>query len=397
MDCANKASADSVMPDARSERANIVDRLLEIWSRVLQVSPVFPESDFFDLGGDSLLAVGLLLEIEQETGVSIPVTAIYDAPTVAALAAMLDEQTKPKFSPLVCLQNRGDGAPLFVVHGIGGTVIELSRLGKEIRGNGPVYAVQAKGLDGREEPLTTVEGMADYYLAAIREIQPEGPYLLSGYSFGGLVAVEMARRLKQQQQDIGLLLLIDAYAHPHTWPLRTRVSVLARRLMDRGAELRRQPWRATIQYGVQKCRNFVRHRTRAQSGATPGKTVRRWLRQLTINLPPELRRVYSASEEALDTYVPRFYPGKITFLKAETPDTVFPSNPLPIWAPLAEEFELHSVPGDHLRLVTQHAESTAARVSACMAQGRASSGVAQTSSRGRGSLRGLASPIGESC
>jgi acetoacetyl-CoA synthetase len=390
-------SAESDTVRSQAGNSNMVERLLAIWSRVLQVSPVFPDSDFFDLGGDSLLAVGLLLEIEQATGISIPVTAIYDAPTVAALVAMLDEQTKPQFSPLVCLKKGSKGSPLFVVHGIGGTVIELSRLGKHIRCEGPVYALQARGLDGQEEPLRTVDEMAEYYLQAIRTIQPNGLYLLSGYSFGGLVAIEMARRLKEQQQPVGLLLLIDAYAHPQTWPLRTRASVVVRRLLHRAADLGRQPWRATIHYGIQKYRDFVRHRSEIRHGISAGKTVRRWLRQMMIDLPPELQRVYTASEAALDVYRPRFYPGKITFLKAETTDAVFPSNPVPVWRHLAQELEVHSVPGDHLELMTQHVDSTAALVSACLVLGQTGWSASEASLRRSASFSCLSLPTSESC
>jgi acetoacetyl-CoA synthetase len=353
---------------ARSER--LVTRLVGIWERVLQNSPILPDSDFFDLGGDSLLAMNLLLEVEHETGVSLPVTTIYDAPTVLALANLLIGQRKQKFSPLVLLKEGTGGAPLFIVHGIGGTVFELSRLGKHIRHDGSIYAIQAKGIDGEETPLATIEGMAEYYLDAIREVQPEGPYFLSGYSFGGLVAVEIARRLERQHESIGALVLIDAYAHPSTWTLWTRSHVMARKLWHRGAEFARQPLRATTSRLLQKCRDLFRHRSNLRNGTASGKTVRRWLRQLTINLPPELQRVYAAGEEALDSYVPRFYAGKIAFIKAQTTDLVFPPNPLSVWKRLVRDVELYSVPGDHVQLVTEYCGVTAERLSDCLKQSR---------------------------
>jgi thioesterase domain-containing protein/acyl carrier protein len=366
VDCAAEYSEDVDEADAAAGRAKLVAQLQLIWSRVLRVAPILPESDFFDLGGDSLLAISLLLEIEQELGIGLPVTTIYDAPTVAEFATLLSEQRKPKFSPLVLLKDGMACSPLFVVHGIGGTVIELAKLGKQVRHDGAVYAIQAKGLDGQDPPIDSIEDMAEYYVRAIREIQPAGPYFLSGYSFGGLVAVEMARRLKHEQQEIGLLLLIDAYAHPNTWPALTRIVVLTRRLLGRCTELAKLPWRATASYAIRKCVETVQHRKYLRRSASTGKTVRRWLRHMTVNLPPELQRVYSASESALDAYVPKFYPDKITFLKAQVTDAVFPPNPMAVWRTLAQEFELHSVPGDHLQLMSVHSASTAARLSECL-------------------------------
>src|SRR5580693_676480 len=101
---------------------DVVDRLCRIWSRVLKTSPVTAESDFFELGGDSLLAVNLLLEIERETGLSFPVTTIYDAPTVALQVELIAGERQSAFSPLVLLKSGVETAPLFIVHGIGGTV-----------------------------------------------------------------------------------------------------------------------------------------------------------------------------------------------------------------------------------------------------------------------------------
>ena len=352
-----------------------VDRLIAIWTRVLQVSPIYPDTNFFDLGGDSLLAVGLLLEIERETGCSIPFTAIYDAPTVEALAAALEEQHMANFSPLVCLKE-GEGAPpFFIVHGIGGTVMELSRLGKLIDYQGAVYGLQAKGLDGTEPPFDSIQDMAAYYLDAIREMQPTGPYFLSGYSFGGLVAVEMCRLLKLEGEEIGLLLLIDAYAHPRSWPLATRLAVRWRRLQHRRAELAGLPWRETASCAFHAAARMLRLRHGRQD------SVASWLRDHAPVLSPALRKVRAAGETALNAYVPSYYPGRITFLRAEIPDPVFPTKPAPIWRPLVTEFALHTVKGSHFTIVGEHVVSIAARLSQCLSDASADRFVAATQQR----------------
>jgi acetoacetyl-CoA synthetase len=352
------AGADRALPLS-------VDRLTAIWSRVLDVAPVLPDSNFFDLGGDSFLAMTMLLEIERETGVTVPFTAIYDAPTVELLAAFLGKQA-PKFSPLVCLKSGGAAPPLFIVHGIGGTVMELTKLGSLIDYAGAVYAIQAKGVDGLDVPLSKVEDMADYYVAAIREVQSEGPYFLAGYSFGGLVAVEMSRRLKDMGQQIGLLVLIDAYAHPRTWPLRTRLAVRWRRLRHRMSLVARHPLRETQTY-VQLALAQFKRRLRRQGEKR--SSVTSWLGDHTRALTPALRLVHAAGEMAVDAYVPRPYPGKLTFLRAERSDPRFPSNPEPVWKPLTEATAIHTVKGDHFSAVGEHIASIAARLSLCLKEG----------------------------
>src|SRR5262252_5633335 len=136
------------------ERPEIVARLTTLWSRALLLPSVACDANFFDLGGDSLMAVGLFLEIERELGVKFPITAIYDAPTIAELADLIaGEAAAPAFDHFVCLKPGDDSAPLFIVHGVGGTVIELANLGRRIRTPRAVYAIQARGLDGLEPPL----------------------------------------------------------------------------------------------------------------------------------------------------------------------------------------------------------------------------------------------------
>ncbi len=356
--------SDCAKLDDRTDAATNVDRLIGLWSRLLQVSTVLPDSNFFDLGGDSLLAVNLFLEIERATGRQLPITTIYDAPTVAELAALMDSEAAPRFSPLVPLKD-GDGtAPFYIVHGIGGTVIELAALGKLIRTKGPVYAVQARGLDGIEPPFTSIAAMAEYYLETIRQIQPAGPYLLGGYSFGGLVAFEMARLLERAHELVAQLVMIDAYAHPQTWPLKSRVTVRGRRLLGRLRLIARNPVSETAAYANDLAGRFSVGR---KSAAPQDRQARSWLGPVDPSLPLALRQVRQAGDAALLSYRPQFYPGKITFLKAAKTDPVFPPDPSNIWRPLARDFELHTVRGNHRSIIETYAADTAECISACLA------------------------------
>jgi acetoacetyl-CoA synthetase len=351
-----------MLPESDAPREVLTRRLHDIWSRTLRVSPIAADSNFFDLGGDSLLAVGLFLEIEREIGINLPITAIYDAPTIGELADLItSESSGPKFSPLVLLKPGDGGPPLFIVHGIGGTVMELSALGRDIRISAPVYALQAQGLDGNKPPLESVGDMVTLYLDHVRAIQPEGPYLLSGYSFGGLVALEMARRLMHENGQTVTPILIDAYAHPHTWPRASRFKMQARRALHLARQSFAAPLRKSIPALLTRLLGGDNKDSRAR--------LRDWLLDQNPDLPESLLRVREAGGAALSRYTPSYYPGKIIFLKASQPDPEFPDDAKRIWRPLVRELDIRVVPGRHRTMVGEHAAALADRLAVCVLAG----------------------------
>jgi acetoacetyl-CoA synthetase len=324
---------------------------------MLGMSAIAPDDNFFDLGGDSLIAVNLFLEIERETGIKLPITLIYDAPTIEALANVIAGETAaPKFSPLVLLKAGDNSAPLFIVHGIGGTVMEFAALGRAIRIPSPVYAVQAQGLDGVQPPLESIDEMAALYLDHLRALQPEGPYRLSGYSFGGLVALEMARRLRRENLETAPPVLIDAYAHPSTWPRISRLKMRARRTLHLAGRLAHKPLRQSLPSVFAKLRPFAPRKD-------AGTRLRDWLLDQNPDLPAPLLRVREAGSVALAHYMPNYYPGKIVFLKASRPDPEFPDDPERIWSSLVRKLDIHIVPGRHRTMVGDHATELADHLS----------------------------------
>jgi thioesterase domain-containing protein/acyl carrier protein len=347
-----------------AQAESMLDLLIKIWSRTLQAPDVHPESDFFELGGDSLLAVNLFLEIEQATGRNFPITAIYDAPTVAQLATLIaQEEASRKFSPLVLVQDGGRGVPLFIVHGVGGTVLDLAAVGRQIDSDGPVYLVQARGIDGQDTPLTTIEEMADYYVEALREAAPRGPWRLVGYSFGGMVAVEMARRLSPE--NVEALILLDAFAHPQTWPTLSRLQVKLAKVARRLREKAKQP-------PLQILASVRARLNRRLSRCAPAKedrlvALRDWLGTVRADLPAPLREARIAGSKALLAYRPSFYPGKVTFLRAGTTGDTFPANARWVWQHQVAALELRTIAGSHASIVNEHAASTAKAISACIA------------------------------
>jgi thioesterase domain-containing protein/acyl carrier protein len=186
-----------------------------LWQDILQSGPVGVDDDFFKHGGDSLLAVRLVARIEQELERHIPVAALIKAPTVAQIAALLRQQpAAQEWSPLVRIQPGMARPALFCVHPIGGHVLCYIKLAQDIGVDQPFYGLQARGLEDQQPPPQTIAEMAADYLTAIRALQPHGPYLLSGWSFGGVVAFEMAQQLVREGEQIALLAVLDSSLEP---------------------------------------------------------------------------------------------------------------------------------------------------------------------------------------
>ncbi|MGH7803565.1 MAG: thioesterase domain-containing protein, partial [Candidatus Binatia bacterium] len=188
-------------------------QLTRIWESVLDVRPIGTRDDFFDLGGHSLLALHLFAQIEKRTGVRLPLASLFGAPTVEQQAALIRSGPAPtRGSAVVAVQPRGTKAPFFCVHAHEGNVLFYRDLARRLGPDQPFLALQSPGLDGTEAPLDRVEDIAARYVCDIRAFQPEGPYFLGGYCFGGPVAFEIARQLEAQGERVALLALFDAYA-----------------------------------------------------------------------------------------------------------------------------------------------------------------------------------------
>lgn len=185
--------------------------LAGIWSVLLGIPEVGVLDDFFELGGDSLLAAEMVQRVSQELGRDMPLGALAQAPNVASLAALLREgDDGGLWRSLVPLQPGSAGTtPLFVVHGGSGNVASFPRLARALPSEQPVYGLQWDGV-GRGRGQRSVERMAEHYVRELREVQPSGPVLLAGQCIGGLVAREMARQLLGDGQQVRLLVMYDS-------------------------------------------------------------------------------------------------------------------------------------------------------------------------------------------
>ncbi len=198
-------------------------RLSGIWQDLLGIRSIGLDQNYFDLGGDSSLAVQLFAQIEKVFDVKLPLATLFEAPTIAELAQILRREGAPSdWSSLVAIQPEGSRPPFFCMHGAGGNVLIYRELSRHLGSDQPFYGLQSRGLDGASAPLTRIEDMASIYLKEIRRVQQRGPYLLGGYCLGGTVAFEIARQLQAKGEQITLLALFDTMnwakvGHPSMW------------------------------------------------------------------------------------------------------------------------------------------------------------------------------------
>jgi len=206
-------------PPYVAPRTEMEGKLAAIWQKFLGIAPIGIEDDFFEFGGDSLLAVQLITYVRAELQVDLSIQALLNTPTITNLVKLMKHADAKNASdsdePQLLLKIQTGNLknpPLVMVHPIGGYVYLYRDLAQQLDKEQALYGIQAVGIDGKSAPLSQVEAMATQYIRALRKYQPTGPYLLGGSSFGGMVAYEMALQLQQQGEDIPLLVLIDAPA-----------------------------------------------------------------------------------------------------------------------------------------------------------------------------------------
>jgi len=183
------------------------------WVQSLGLSKISIHDDFFELGGHSMIAIQVMTQLDKALGQRLPLTTLVECPTIAQLAQRLEQKDKAiSWSSLVPIRVGGSRTPLYIVHGAGLTIMIFNSLAKSMDPDQPVYGLQARGLNGIDEPLDNMDAIAGHYVSEILEHNPEGPYCLAGYSFGGFVAFEMARQLQAKGKEVKMLAIFDTAA-----------------------------------------------------------------------------------------------------------------------------------------------------------------------------------------
>ena len=317
-------------------QGNDIERqVAELFEQVLGV-PITQSDNFFDRGGNSLLAVRLFSEITKLFGIALPLGAIFEAPTVEGLTNLLLQRKCRESSCLVGIQTAGNLPPFFCVHSLGSNVVTYRALANLLGSNQPFYGLQPCGLDGRNQPLERIEDMAAKYIEEIRTVQRAGPYYLGGVCFGGIVALEMAQQLRSKGHEAALVALIDSHfpGQPTHMPKVVGHSTFVWRCDHLLGQALRQPPKELVAYGYGRLREYVR----LLLGARQDSEV--------------LNKVIQANARAEQAYKPRFYPGKLVlFWCSEWSFRAYQDKRLG-WSEIAADgLEAHVVPGNHLSML----------------------------------------------
>jgi len=308
--------AEPVAELASAPISNVQDtttrELVRIWQKLLGVESIGVDQNYFDLGGDSVLAVHLFAEIEKVFKVKLPLATLFEAPTIQDLAEILrNEAPSDGWSPLVTIQDSGSRPPFFCVHGAGGNVLIYRELSQNLGSDQPFYGLQSQGLDGANPPLTKIEDMAALYKKAIRRRQPHGPYLLGGYCGGGLIAFEIAQQLRSEGEEIALLALLDTmnFSRISPFSIGSRVYYSCERVWFHAANFMRLDFKGKVSFFREKIQ-VLRNRLPVWWGMLLGKFQRN--SKSTRSESRVLGNIWQANDLACQKYVPKPFPGVVT-------------------------------------------------------------------------------------
>lgn len=335
--------------------STMVDMLVLIWQHLLDRRSISLQDNFFDLGGTPAQAVQMFSELTQVTGRDLTPVSILHAPTIATLAQALDQPVPLRLPVVVPMKAGTEGPPVFIAAGLGGSILDLLQVARHVQSVQPIYGLVAQGVDGVDEPFNRVEDIAQFYLEAMKRMQPRGPYVLVGGSFGGLVMLEIAQRLTASGERIGLLAMLDSYPHHRYLSLRQRARLTRRRAVNRLSILARLPRREALSYIIRRMGGRL----------TPSES---WSQEVADRMAigalrsPAMRRLCDNDYHALARYRPRFYKGKIKFVRVGA-GSHFPDDAAAVWDHLTNELEVETVPGDHREMITRHFESLASVLS----------------------------------
>jgi thioesterase domain-containing protein len=301
-----------------------------------------------------MLAVHLFTQIEKSFGRNLPLATLFQAPTIKQLARVLREEGwRAAWSSLVMIQGGNAQTPFFCVHAAGGNVLEYRDLARRLGPDQPFYGLQAKGLDGKQEPLTSIQEMAAHYVKEMREVQADGPYLIGGRSSGGTIAFEMACRLVAEGQEVALLALLDTFPAgyfkllPGSASWRQRASRYRRKLNSHAVNLGQLE--LTEKFG------YVFRKLKYAPAKTKHKLYRRAYRlyqRLGRPLPPVLKNIEEINFIAVKDYEPEIYPGDVTLFLASDLTADYDSHDG--WRELVRgRIETHVIPGNHLNIIKE--------------------------------------------
>ncbi len=307
-----------------SPKGKVQKGLHSIWCDVLGYECISTTDDFFELGGHSLLAVKLISSIEQKFGIRLPLANLFSHPSIIDLSAHIEDQQSKvasgeeneTYDPLVPIKPSGSNIPLYLVHGLGGNVLNYYALGRAVSKEQPVFGLQAKGTEGKHRPLDRVEDMAYIYVEAILKHNPDGPYLLAGASFGGAVALEVAHQLMAAGKEVALVAMFDSIAYTNenylsgVQLLTQKLKVALRRGLFYASKFFKEPMREKIKY-YKRLQQAMKYRTK--------KDLEKEREKMRINgeaIPDYLSDIWYYNDQAYRKYGLKLYAGDVLLFRA---------------------------------------------------------------------------------
>ena len=340
-------------PESETEKL-----LATLWEEVLGLKNPGVDEDFFEMGGHSLSAVNLLTRIHKATGKQLPLTVLFQHATIRELAELLEEDHSDAaaFSSLVPIRPSGNKPPLFLVHGGGLHVLFYQNMVRHLEPDQPIYALQARGLDGSTKPHDSIEDMAAHYIQEIRSVQPQGPYLLAGYSLGGIVAWEMARQLLAAGEEVPFLAVFDAVAKQEAGGSATNWKKKLKKTGFNLGLLLKHPI-ATVEYKSQMLKNRVDN----IAGKLRVAYMNTKTKQVEEGYLPFGKEVYEKSMEAYHKYRLEPLDVQLDLFKARELMFYVADPKYYGWSKFARKgVRVHNIDGNHLTLFDRvHGEEIA--------------------------------------
>ncbi|MBN3958493.1 non-ribosomal peptide synthetase [Nostoc sp. NMS8] len=328
--------------------------LAKLWEKLLNTSPIGVTDNFFDLGGHSFLAVRLMAQIHDKFEYNLTLSTLFENPTIEKLAIIVSQPSRESSnSPLVAINSSGSKIPFFCMHGAGGGINNYFILSRRLGEDYPFYALEHTLEQDIPENIS-VEKMATRYLKEIRQVQPNGPYLLGGHCYGGVLAFEIAQQLQQQGQKVGLLVVIDTILSET--PIASRKDDDAKFLL-RMAESIKTNNNIDFSIPFEELRDLPLN----EQFHLVNKKANLIFSDTEVENFLHYYKLFKAHVQAMRNYVPQVYPESITLFRAK--EEIIHDFDNPEWStddPLlgwgkysTQPIQAIEVPGDHFSIFVE--------------------------------------------
>ena len=338
-----RKTKEQVIPVSETEKI-----LYEIWTSILNINSLSITEDFFELGGHSLIAVDMMARIEDKVGKRLPLSALLENPTIQQLATLIEGQKGMEYTrSMVPIRPKGTKPPIYLVHGAGLHVLMYQTLADHMCPEQPIFGFQARGLYGEAEPLDRIEDMAAAYIEEILERNPDGPYALAGYSFGGLITFEMAKQLKAMGKEVVMLGMFDTVVRPEItgdkWNYYKHLKRLGKKVAWNLGAIAKDPIHNFKYKSNTLSRRFKRF---AWSMRNVGAEI-----SDENDVNKNMQLLDQKNKIAFEHYRITPYDGKIHLFRAKVRRFWIEDFEFLGWKPFAKKgIVIHEVPGDHLNL-----------------------------------------------